>query len=142
MAAIGLRRALLGTLAGGAVWGIWSTIVNMWLLMPRYKFAQAHNLMLSQPRYHFFIVYWFVTLFILTYILTWVYASARTTCGPGPVTAARVGVLMGFTMSFPLGLTMAAWAPFGRGIVAGWMLDLWVGAILATLVSGFFYKES
>jgi hypothetical protein len=142
MAAIGLRRVALGTLAGGVIWGIWSTIVNLVILVPKYKFAQANHSLLSQPRYPLFVVYWFVTLFLLTYILTWVYASARTTLGPGPITALRVGLLVGFAMSFPLGLTMAAWAPFGRSITLGWMLDLWVGSILATLVSAWLYKES
>jgi hypothetical protein len=139
---VGLRRVALGTLAGGVVWGIWSTIINMVVLMPKYDFAQKHQLMLSQPRYPLFVVYWFITLFLLTYVLTWVYVSARATLGPGPITALRVGLLMGFVMAFPLGLSLAAWATFGRGIVLGWMLDLWVGSILATLVSGWLYKES
>jgi hypothetical protein len=98
--------------------------------------------MLTQPRYPLFVVYWFVTLFLLTYILTWVYVSARATLGPGPITALRVGLLMGFVMGFPLSLSMAAWAPFSRFIVLGWMLDLWVGGILATLVSAWLYRES
>lgn len=139
---VGVRRVALGTLAGGVVWGIWSTIINMVVLMPKYDFAQKHQLMLSQPRYPLFVVYWFITLFLLTYVLTWVYVSARATLGPGPITALRVGLLMGFVMAFPLGLSLAAWATFGRGIVLGWMLDLWVGSILATLVSGWLYKES
>jgi len=142
MVTIGLRRVALGTLAGGVVWGIWSTIINLVILMPKYQFAQAHQLMLAQPRYPLFVVYWFVTLFLMTYILTWVYASARATLGPGPITALRVGLLVGFAMSFPLSLSMAAWAPFSRGITLGWMLDLWVGSILATLVSAWLYKES
>ena len=136
------RRVALGTLAGGVVWGIWSTIVNMVFLMPKYDFAQKHQLLLAQPRYPLFIVYWFITLFVLTYLLTWVYVSARTTLGPGPITAVRVGLLMGFFMAFPLGLSMAAWATFGRSIVLGWMLDLWVGSILATVVSAWLYRES
>ncbi|HMD84309.1 MAG TPA: hypothetical protein VKO18_06375 [Terriglobia bacterium] len=142
MVTIGLRRVALGTLAGGVVWGIWSTIINMVILPSKYQFAQAHQLLLTQPRYPLFVVYWFVTLFLLTYILTWVYASARATLGPGPITALRVGLLVGFAMSFPLSLSMAAWAPFSRGITLGWMLDLWVGSILATLVSAWLYKES
>lgn len=142
MASIALRRVILGTVAGGVVWGIWSTIVNMVFLMPRYKFAQDHQLLLAQPRYPLFIVYWFVMLFLLTYILTWAYVSVRNTFGPGPITALRVGFLIGFVMAFPLGLSLAAWAPFGRSITLGWMLDLWVGSILATLVSAWLYKES
>lgn len=142
MVTVGLRRVALGTIVGGVVWGIWSTLVNMVVLMPRYKFAQEHQVLMSQPRYPLFLLYWFVTLFLLTYILTWVYVSARATLGPGPITALRVGLLMGFVMSFPLSLSMAAWATFSRYIVLGWMLDLWVGAILATVVSAWLYKES
>ncbi len=142
MVAIGLRRVALGTLAGGVVWGIWSTIINMVILRPKYEFAQLHQVLLPQPRYPLFVLYWFVTLFLLTYILTWVYVSARATLGPGPITALRVGLLVGFVMAFPLGLSLAAWAPFSRGITLGWMLDLWVGSILATLVSAWLYKEA
>jgi hypothetical protein len=142
MVTIGLRRVALGTLAGGVVWGIWSTIINMVILPSKYLEAQAHRLLLVEPRYPLFVVYWFVTLFVLTYILTWVYVSVRATLGPGPITALRVGLLIGFVMGFPLSLTMASWAPFSRAIMLGWMLDLWVGAIMATLVSAWLYKEA
>jgi len=142
MATIGLRRVALGTLAGGVIWGIWSTIINMAILRPKYQFAQGHQLLLSQPRYPLFVVYWFVTLFLLSYILTWVYVSVRGTLGPGPLTALRVGLLIGFVMAFPLSLSMAAWATFSRAITLGWMADLWVGSILATMVSAWLYKEA
>jgi hypothetical protein len=142
MDGIGLRRVALGTLAGGIVWGIWSTLVNLVFLMPRYQYAKAHQMLLPHPHYPLFYLYWFVTLFLLTYILTWAYVSVRNAFGPGPVTALRVGFLLGFVMSFPLSLSMAAWATFSRYIVLGWMADLWGGAILATLVSAWIYKES
>ena len=142
MAVSGFRRVGVGVLAGGFVWAIWSSVINMVFLMPKYVFGQAQHELLSKPRYPLFIVYWYLLLFLLTYILTWVYASARTTLKPGPVTALRVGLLVGFSTCFPLGLSIAAWAPFGRSITAGWMLDLWVGSILATLVSAWLYKES
>jgi hypothetical protein len=141
MAAIGLRRVALGTLAGGVIWGIWSTIVHMVILTSKYQFARANGLLLPQPRYPHYPVYWFVTLFLLTYILTWAYVSVRNVFGPGPITALRVGFLIGFVMGFPLSLSMAAWATFSRAITLWWMLDLWVGAILATLVSAWLYKE-
>ena len=142
MVTVGLRRVVMGTIAGGVVWGVWSTIMNLVILRPRYASAQASHLMLTEPRYPLFIPYWFVTLFVLTYILTWVYVSVRATLGPGPITALRVGLLMGFVMSFPLSLSMAAWAPFSRHITLGWMMDLWVGAILATFVSAWLYKDA
>jgi hypothetical protein len=141
MAAISLRRVALGTLAGGVVWGIWSTLVNMVILKPKYAFAIQVKDMLDKPRYPFFVLYWFVLLFVLTYILTWAYVSVRNTFGPGPITALRVGFLLGFMSGFPISLSLAAWAPFSRAIPFWWMLDLWVGSMLATLVSAWCYKE-
>jgi len=142
MAAISLRRVILGTLAGGVVWGIWSTFVNMVILAPKYAAAQKAGFFLSQPRYPLFIPYWFVLLFVLTYILTWAYVSVRNAFGPGPITALRVGFLLGFMSGFPISFSLATWAPFGRGITLWWMLDLWVGSMLATLVSAWLYKEN
>jgi len=142
MAAVSSGRIALGTLVGGAVWGIWSTVVNMVILAPKYAFAQKTGLVLAQPRYPLFVVYWFITLFVLTYILTWVYVSVRSTLGAGPVTALRVGFLVGFVSGFPISLSLATWAPFSRAIPLWWMLDLWVGSMLATLVSAWLYKET
>ncbi len=72
MAAISLRRVALGTVAGGVAWAIWSTIVNLVILAPKYAVEQKAGTILVQPRYPLFVVYWFVMLFLLTYILTWV----------------------------------------------------------------------
>ena len=142
MTAVSLRRVLLCTLAGGLAWGIWSTIINMAILAPKYAIAQKAGVMLAQPRYPLFVGYWFVMLFILTYILTWAYVSVRPAFGPGPLTALRVGFLMGFMCGFPLSLTLATWAPFSRIITVWWLMDLWVGSMIATMVSAWLYKEA
>jgi hypothetical protein len=142
MASIRASRIALGTLAGGVVWGIWSTVVNWVILGPKYAVAHKAGSLLALPRYPLFMLYWFITLFVLTYILTWVYVSARSTLGPGPITALRVGFLVGFVSGFPISLSLATWAPFSRAIPLWWMLDLWVGSMLATLVSAWLYKEA
>ncbi len=141
MAAINKSRVWLGAIAGGVVWTVWSVVVNTVLLGPRYAAAQNSGLLLKQPRYPLFLVYWIVTLFVLSYILIWMYVSVRGVFGPGPVTALRVGFLVGFVAGFPINLSIATWAPFDRIFPLGWMLDLWVGAMLATLVAGWLYKD-
>jgi len=141
MAAINKRRVWLGTFAGGVVWTAWSVLVNTVLLGPRYAAAQNAGLLLKQPRYPLFLLYWIVTLFVLSYILIWMYVSVRGVFGPGPVTALRVGFLVGFVAGFPINLSIATWAPFDRTFPLWWMLDLWVGAMLATLVAGWLYKD-
>jgi hypothetical protein len=141
MAGVNTRRVVLGTIAGGVVWSLWSTLVNLVILESRYTAAMNAHQMLMQARYPLWLAYWVITLFVLAYILTWFYVSVRPTLGPGPVTALRVGFLVGFASGFPLSLSLASWAPFDRHISFWWMLDLWVGAMLATLVSAWLYKD-
>jgi hypothetical protein len=109
--------------------------------VPRYAAAQKGGTMLVQPRYPFFVPVWFVVLFVVALICARFYAGVRATRGPGPKTALCVGAGVGFASGFPIAFSLAAWAPFSRVIPLGWMLDLWVGAILATLVAGWLYKE-
>jgi hypothetical protein len=141
MGSVNTKRVWLGALAGWVVWMIWSTITNFAVLMPRYAAAQKAGTMLTQPRYPFFVPAWFVLLFVLALICAWLYAGVRATRGPGPKTALCVGARVGFASGFPLAFSLAAWAPFPRVISLWWMLELWVGAILATLVAGWLYKE-
>ena len=141
MAAVNTRRVALGALAGGVVWSIWSTIVNLVILESRYAIAQNAGTMLKQPRYPLFMVYWFITIFLLAYVVAWLYSSVRATRGAGPGTALTVGLLVGFAAGFPMNLSAASWAPIGRHLPLWWMLDLWLGAILASLVAGWIYKD-
>jgi hypothetical protein len=141
MAGVNTRRVWLGALAGWVVWLIWSGVTNFAVLMPRYAAAQEAGTLLKEPRYSFFVPAWFVMLFVLAAICAWFYAGVRATRGAGPKTALCVGALVGFASGFPLAFSLAAWAPFGRGIPFWWMLELWVGAILATLVAGWLYRD-
>ena len=141
MATVNTRRVVLGALAGGVVWSIWSTIVNRVILEPRYAAAQNSKMMLEHARYPLFVAYWFVTIFLLAYVVAWLYSSVRATRGAGPGTALTVGLLVGFAAGFPMNLTTATWAPISRYLPLWWMLDLWLGAIMASLVAGWIYKD-
>jgi hypothetical protein len=141
MATVNTRRVIIGALAGGVVWSIWSTIVNLVILAPRYAAEQNLGKMLKQPRYPLFVLDWFVTIFLLAYAVAWLYSSVRATRGAGPGTALTVGLLVGFAAGFPMNLSTAAWSPVGRYLPLWWMLDLWLGAIMASLVAGWIYKD-
>jgi MFS family permease len=144
MATVNTRRVLLGALAGGVVWNIWSVIVNTVALRTRYEAAQQSGAFLKQPRYPYplFIVVWIVMLFVLAYMVAWLYASARSSRGAGPRTAAVIGFLVGFAAGFPTNFATATWAPISRHFPLWWMLELWVGAILAALVAGWLYRDA
>ena len=142
MAAINKGRFWLGVLAGGAVWAAFSFLLGrVGGIDAHYAEATAAGQFLKAPRYPSFMVEWIILLFLLAYVLTWLYVSLRGPLGPGPWTALRVGILVGFAMSFPLNFALAAWAPYSRVLPLVWMVELWVGAILATLVAGWVYKD-
>jgi hypothetical protein len=142
MAAVNKKRVALGVVVGGVVWCIWSSLVNGLILGSHYLAAQNAGELLKEPRYSMFVLYWFVGLFLFTYILMWTYLSLRVTLGPGPKTALRVGFLVGFAIAFPINLSVATWVPISRFFPLWWMLDLWVGAMLATFVSAWLYKDA
>jgi len=124
------------------VWLIWSFLVGQLIIgNARYLAAQNAGLFLKESRYPFFLGHWIVILFILAIIVAHLYAWARQTLGAGPGTALKIGFLVGFAAGFPGNFAQAAWSPVERVFPLGWMLDLWVGAILATLVAGWLYKD-
>lgn len=136
-------RIWLGGLAGGVVWNVWSIVVNLFIVgNARYVAAQNAGVFLKSPRYSFFAGQWIVIVFVLAIVLAHLYAWTRQTLGPGPQTALRIGFWVGFVAGFPLNFAQATWLAAGRALPFGWMLEMWVGAILATLVAGFLYKDS
>ena len=143
MAAINWKRVYLGTFVGGIVWSAWSMFVNVVLIGPHYADEQKVGALLAEPRYTVagFLGFWFLTLFILTSILAWMYAGMRNTLGPGPRTALMLGINAGFAIAFPLSWSVVNWVPVNRIVPLWWVVDLWVGAILATLVAGWLYKD-
>jgi hypothetical protein len=135
-------RVWLGGLAGGVAWSIWSFLVGQVVIgNARYLAAQNAGLFLKESRYPFFVVQWIAILFVLSFIVAHLYAWARQTLGAGPGTALKIGVLVGFAAGFPGNFAQAAWSPVERMFPLGWMLDLWGGTVLATLVAGWLYKD-
>jgi len=141
MAAIKQGRVWLGALVGGIVWWLWSWTVNTVMLGRYYADAIAAGQMLKEPRYPLFILFWLVTLILVSAVIARLYAHLRQTMGPGPKTAVKLGLLIGFCTGFPLAFSAASWAPLNRMIPLWWCLDLWVGACISALISGWLYRD-
>jgi hypothetical protein len=135
-------RIWLGGLAGGVVWALWSFLVGHFVITDaRYLAAQNAGLFLKTPRYPFFVAQWIVLLFVLAIVVAHLYAWTRQTLGAGPGTALRIGFWVGFVAGFPGNFAQATWTAGSRALPFGWMLEMWIGSILAALVAGFVYKE-
>jgi len=133
-------RVWLGGIAGGLAWNAWSFLINM-RLAPLYAFMQTRGLFLKDPRYPFFTAEWILLIFVLSILVAYLYAWSRATAGAGPKTALKIGMVVGFCAGFPSNFAQATWSPVPRIMPLGWMIELWGGAILASLVAGFLYKE-
>jgi len=134
-------RVWLGGLLGGVVWSVWSSLVGM-KQGPLLTAAQNAGFFLKESRYPFFVGQWIVLIFVMSIVLAHLYAWSRATAGAGPMTALKVGAMVGLCAGLPGNFAQAAWSPISRALPLGWMLDLWGGCILATLVAGWFYREA
>jgi hypothetical protein len=135
-------RVWLGGLAGGVVWIIWSFIVGKFVITDaRYAAAQNAGLFLKTPRYPFFVGLWLLLLLVLAIAVAHLYAWSRAGLGAGPGTALKIGFVAGFFAGFPDNFAQATWSPVHHALPFGWMVDMWIGAILAALVAGFLYKD-
>ena len=119
-------RVWLGGIAGGVVWTAWGFLVGM-RLAPLYEAMQKQGLFLKEPRYPFFTHIWIVLIFVMSILIAHLYAWARATAGPGPKTALKIGMLVGFCAGVPGNFAQATWSPIPRILPLGWMLDLWIG---------------
>jgi len=133
-------RVWLGGIAGGIVWSGWSDLIED-RMKPFYQILQKQGLLLKESRYPFFTAQMVVVLFLMSILLAHLYAWSRSTSGPGPKTALRIGMIVGLCAGLPINFGLASWSAMPRMLPLAWMLDMWVGAILATLVAGFLYKE-
>jgi hypothetical protein len=122
------------------VWFLWSWFIGS-RLMPHYQAAINAGIYLKNPRYALFPVIWIAMLFALSILLAHLYVWLRPTLGPGPMTAFKVGAIVGFFAGFPGNFGQASFTTASRYLPLGWMLDLWGGAILATVVAAWLYKE-
>lgn len=137
------KRVLIGTLAGGVVWSVWTSIVTMKILIPTYMAEERMGHVLAQPRYGLpiFFASWFLIIFLVSGIGAWLYAIARISLGVGPKTALKIGAVLGFVAGVPINLSVVSWYPVVRSVPFWWMADMWIGVILAVLVAGFLYQD-
>jgi len=149
VAAINSRRVWLGTLVGGLVFFAWSMLLEIVLLplavgKARLDIAMNNGWFLATPRLPagLFLVVWTVSLFVIAYGLSWAYAHLRASAGPGPATAARIGLLVGFGAGFPLEFAHAVFQPLTVRFSVMWMADMIVGCTLAALAAGWTYKDT
>lgn len=143
MASINYKRVVLGTVAGGVTWMVWEVVWTMVWAMLFFETPEESMKLTGEPHYGAGVHYavWFPTMFLLSGLVAWLYAVARSTLGPGPRTALLIGCSVGFAAGFPANFFVSNWLAVDRLVPLHWSVDLWVGSILAALVAGLLYKD-
>jgi hypothetical protein len=140
MGGINTGRVILGGLLAGLVFNIGETILNAVVLADSMAtLAEAHNLTQPGPA----AISVFVVLgFILGIVMVWLYAAVRPRLGPGPKTAAMIGVVVWFFayMISTVGMVVMGMASANMAVlILVWGL---VELVLAALAGGWAYKEA
>ncbi len=143
------RRVWLGALVGGLVFFAWSMIMEFGVSAAlvgatRRDMAVAAGWFLKEPRVPMGIALsvWTLSLFAIAGGLAWLYAALRATLGPGPRTAATLGLIVGFAAGFPLEFMHAVFQPLSPRYGLGWMLEMGLGCVLAALAAGWMYRDA
>jgi len=140
MAAINRKRFLLGSFSGFLVWLVWSGLVNFAVLASRYPAAQDAGHLLKHQSYRLFLLTWFFTIFVLSLIAAQFYVWARASLGPGLRSSLTVGPLLALAVAMPIEVTTSRFT-IDHMFTIGWLADLVVGTVLATLMVGWVYKD-
>lgn len=135
------KRVFIGGLAAGLLINVIDLVVGAFVLEPRYKALQALGVFLAEPRLPFMPL-WILGQLAIGLILAYLYAATRTTLGPGPRTAAVVGLLAGLLTHVPYNVVAASWYPSGRYIPLVTMLAGLVELVLGAMVAGCLYRDT
>jgi hypothetical protein len=133
-------RVWLGGIAGGVVWIAWGFFIGI-RQAPLYEAMQKQGLFLKESRYPLFTPLWILLIFVMSILIAHLYAWSRATTGAGLKTALKIGIIVGFCAGVPDNFAQATWSAVPPQLPLGWMLDMWGGAILASVVAGFLYKD-
>lgn len=140
MGGINTGRVVLGGLLAGLVFNIGESILNAVVLADAMAtLAQDHNMTEPGPA----AIGVFVLLgFILGIVMVWLYAAVRPRLGPGPKTAAMIGVVVWFLAYVISTAGMVAMGMASANIAVLILVWGFVELVLSALAGGWAYKEA
>jgi len=135
-----VKRVVTGGIAAGITILVVDGIATWLLLMERYKSLGHAGVYHERPRLPFYPV-WLLVMLGIGLGLAWLYAVARSRLGPGPRTAALLGLVVGLMIHTPDNVVAFAWTDAGGFVSLVRLVAGVVGCVVGTLVAGFLYQE-
>ncbi len=132
------NRVIVAGLAAGVVWTAIDFAIHGGILAQTYEALVASGAINAPPG-------WFLPLVVLAnlwvgFTLAFIYASVRSTLGPGPGTALRIGFCV-FIFYIPVLITQVAFYKLGTTVHLWSVIGGLAQTLGATLVAGWLYKE-
>ncbi len=134
------KRVVTGGIAAGVAVFIVDGLANWLLLMERYRLLQQGGVYHQKPRLPFYPV-WLLLMLGIGLGLAWLYAAVRPRLGPGPRTAALLGLVVGLMIYTPGNVATFAWTHEGGFVALVRLVAGLVGSVGGALVAGALYKE-
>ncbi len=134
------KRVVIGGIAAGVAIFVVDALTNGLILMERYKLLQKGGVYYEKPRLAFFPV-WLLLMLGIGLGLAWLYAAVRPRLGPGPRTAALLGLVMGLMINTPGNVATFAWTHEGGFVSLVRLVSGLVGCVVGAMVAGALYRE-
>ncbi len=134
------KRVVTGGIAAGVAIIIVNGLANWLILVERYRLLQQGGVYYQKPRLPFYPVWLLLTLGI-GLGLAWLYAAVRPRLGPGPRTAALLGLVVGLMIYTPGNVMTFAWTHEGGFVALVRLVAGLVGSVVGALVAGALYQE-
>jgi len=139
MGKINLSRVILGGILAGIIVNISEGLFHM-VVMKAQEAEVMKSLGRTVPEGGGVMVVWLLWGFAWGIVAVWLYAAVRPRFGPGPGTAARVGVAAWFFCCLLMSVAMANIGLFAlNGLELVWTL---VQSVVAVVVGAWIYKEA
>jgi len=137
---VNAKRVVTGGIVAGLAIFIVDFLATGLILMERYQLLQKAGVYYQNPRLPFLPV-WLLLMLGMGLGLAWLYAAVRPRLGPGPRTAALLGLVVGLMIYTPANVTTFAWTHEGGLVALGRLVAGLVGSVVGALVAGALYKE-
>ena len=133
------KRVVIGGIAAGVAVFLVDGLAGF-VLAERYRLLQQAGVYHQNPRLPFYPVWLLLTLG-MGLGLAWLYAAVRPRLGPGPRTAALLGLVVGLMIHTPGNVATFAWTHEGGFVAFVRLASGLVASVVGALVAGAVYQE-
>ncbi len=138
---VNTKKLVVSSILSGFFYISLSFLTEGVFLSGSFKQATIQGTLLSNPRIPQIVIIYGLSLFIVAFIITGLYAVAIADKRRSIKKALFIGTTVGFCVSFPMNISTASWMPADPLLSVWVMAYLWIGAIGSSVIAWAVYRE-